>query len=1117
MPSLRNAQLLALALILSLLTSVQSTRAQASKDKPVPSPSKPVDTTQQKPDYSQEAVVVEQVSTTYRFERDGTGQREINLRVKVQSDAGVERFGQLIFGYSSANEKLDMDFVRVRKADGTVVNAAASDIQDLTAPVAREAPIYTDLRQKHITVPGLRPGDTLEYHFVWTIHTPLAQNHFWAEHDFIKKGAIVLDDSLAINIPSASKVKLKTNPGFDPTIKEQDGRRIYSWKHANLKPDSEDEDKDKDKDGEEADDDQEDADDVHPDVQMTTFQSWDEVGQWYAELQRDRVVPDEKIKLKAEEIIKGRTTEKEKAQALYEYVAKNFRYVSLSLGQGRYQPHAATDVLVNQYGDCKDKHTLLASMLAAAGLRAYPVLMNSARKLDVDVPSPGQFDHVISAIPLGNETLWADTTAEIAPVGLLSPQLRNKKALMIPTSGPAHLETTPAEPPFLSSELVTVEGTVDDLGKISAHARLVLHGDSEMFMRYMFRRTPKSNWKALGFYLGMAGGISGEVTDIKTTDPADLDKPFEIEFNVTRNDFLDWSSKKIKLELPFPHFNLSPVTRKASNKKPIELGPPIDISYSLKLTLPSKYQMRLPLPLKVSRDYAEYAASYKLDGQTLLGQRTLRLRQRELPAERLQDYQAFAAAARSDAAQTMALETDVAGTPAIPDSVKTEDLIQAAEAAANNDNYVVAEQLLKRALEKDPKHKTLRRNLGFVLAQQRKYDDAIAVLQEQTKINPFEDYAYNLLGRVYWQQQDYANAEKSFRKQLEVTPLNASVHANLGQMLVDWRKYKDAVPELEQAISLTPDEELLHVNLGRAYLNLGEDEKAIKSFEEALKIDRSPLVLNDIAYNLALKGVQLDKALAYAESAVASASNSLRNVEAANLTLDDLRNVSALGAYWDTLGWVYYQKGDLDAAERYVTAAWLLQQHSEVGHHVGAVAEKRGNKADAIRFYAQAAVADHVVPEARESLLKLTSVDAIEKLLATAKSELPLYYKMELASSVSLPADVKVSDATASDAKAADAKPGDAKTPDAKTPIEAEFYLVFTPDGSRNAQVSEVKFIKGADSLKAVASELKKLKYKLVFPDSSPTKIIRRGTLSCTKAGACTLTFVSPDLITSVD
>ena len=1093
----RNAQIIALLVALSFITATPSlTRAQSppkAPDAPKAAAKEKAADDKPKRDYSQEAVVIEQLSAGYRFERDGTGQRELSLRAKVQSDAGVERFGQLIFGYSSANEKLDMDFVRVRKADGTVVNAATTDIQDLTAPIAREAPIYTDSRQKHITVPGLRPGDTIEYRVVWTIHAALAQNHFWVEHDFVKRGIIVLDDQLTVNIPAASKVKLKTEPGFDAAIKEQAGRRVYSWKHANLKTASEEEEERKKKEeAEKADEEEEkeEDDEVRPDIQLTTFQSWDEVGQWYANLQKDRVVPDEKIKVKAEEIIKGRTSEKEKAQALYEYVAKNFRYVSLSLGQGRYQPHAATDVMINQYGDCKDKHTLLASMLAATGLRAYPVLMNSARKIDVDMPSPGQFDHVISAIPLANETLWADTTSEIAPVGLLSPRLRNKKALMIPTSGPARLETTPAEPPFLSSEVVSLEGTVDELGKVTAKARLVLRGDSEMFMRYMFRRTPKSNWKALGFYLGMAGGIHGEVTDINTTDPADLTKPFEIDFNVTKNDFLDWSSKKLKLELPFPPFRLQQFgTRKTTSKKPLELGPPIDVSYSLKLTLPSKYQARLPLPLKVARDYGEYAASYKLEGQTLIGQRTLRLRQRELPAERLQDYQAFTAAARSDAAQTLALETDVAGTPAIPDSAKTEDLIQAAQAAMSNRNYPVAEQLMRRVLEKEPKHKSIRRNLGFVLAEQRKFKEAVEVLQEQTKINPYEDYAYNLLGRVYWRQQDYANAEQAFRKQIEVTPLDRYAHANLGQMLVEWRKYKEAVPELEQAISLTPEEELLHVSLGRAYLNLGESEKSIKAFEEALKLDRSPLVLNDIAYYLAVKGVQLDKALQYAESAVTSVANSLRNVEAGNLTMDDLRNVSSLAAYWDTLGWVYFQKGDLDAAEKYLKAAWILQQHSEVGHHVGAVAEKRGNKQEAIRLYAQGAVAERVMPEARESLLKLTSADSVEKLLETARKELPSYNKFDLGQLI----------------------------PDLKEPAEAEFFIVIGPDASRHAQVVDVKFIKGADSLKPLASQLKSVKYSLVFPDASPTKIVRRGTLVCAKPGPCTFTLVSPDMITSVD
>ncbi len=1082
MYSPRNAQIIALLLISTFfhgLTATAQTKA----------PAKPTEAAKQKPDYSQEAVVVEQLSTAYRFERDGTGQREQTLRVKIQSDAGVERFGQLVFDYSSASEKLDMDYVRVRKADGAVVNAAVSDIQDLTAPVAREAPVYTDLKQKHVTVPGLRPGDVLEYHMVWNISTPLAQNQFWLEHYFVTKRLIVLDDQLTVNIPAASKVKLKTEPGFEPTIKEESDRRIYLWKHSNLKPDSEEDEKEKE--ASEDDAQGEEAEEFHPHVQLTTFQSWEEVGQWYANLQKDRIVPDEKIKVKAEEVIRGLKTEQDKARALYEYVAKNFRYVSLSLGQGRYQPHLAADILVNQYGDCKDKHTLLAALLASTGLRAYPVLMNSARKLDADMPSPGQFDHVITAIPLGNETLWADTTAEVAPAGLLAPPLRNKKALMIPTAGPAHLETTPAAPPFLSSEVVTINAKVDDLGKISAHTRMVLRGDAEMYMRMMFRRTPRSNWKDFGRVLSIVGGLSGEVTNIRTTDLADLETPLEVEFDVSRNDFLDWSSKKLKVELPLPALRLSSLDgRKANSTKPIEIGVPIEISYRLILTLPSKYQARLPVPLKVMRDYGEYVAEYKLEGQTLTGLRSLRLRLSELPAERLQDYRAFAAATKSDAAQTLSLETEVAGAPAIPESVKTEDLFQAAEAAAKNGNYATAEQLLKRIIEKEPKHKTVRRQLGFMLVQQRKYPEAIDVLKEQIKIDPFEDFAYGLLGRVYWRQQDYTHAEEAFRKQIEVSPLDQYSFASLGEMLVEARKYKEAIPELERAISLNQEAEMLHVSLGRAYLNLGETQKAIAAFEEAIKLDRSPLTLNNVAYFLSEKGAQLDKAQQYAESAVTSVANNLRNVEAANLTIEDLGNVASLAAYWDTLGWVYFQKGDLDAAEKYIKAAWSIQHDGDQGYHMGMIAEKRGKKDEAIRLYAQSTASLRVLPEARESLSRLAPADSVQKILDVAKTELRDANVVSLGQLM----------------------------PALKAPAEAEFYVVFAPDSTRAAQVVDVKFIKGVESLKPLAAQLKTIKSQLVFPDNSPTKIVRRGALLCLpKPGGCSFTMIGPDLITSID
>ncbi|MGH9927864.1 MAG: DUF3857 domain-containing protein [Pyrinomonadaceae bacterium] len=1090
MPRRSTAFLKALLLAACLVQPVGSINAQRqTHEQPPPGPAaqKVAPQAEEAPDYSQEAMVVEQLKMSYRFEKDGTCQRDLRLRVRVQTEAGLERFGQLVFAYSSANENLDVDFLRVRKADGTIISATAGDIQDLSAPIAREAPVYTDLRQKHVTVRGLRPGDVLEYHVVWQAHTPLAQNNFWLAEDFSNPDSLIfLDDQLEVNLPADSKVKLKTAAGFDPTIKEQDDRRIYTWKYTNLKHEEKDEKAAAAK--KKSDDDDEPK---PPQIQMTTFQSWDEVGQWYAGLERDRIVPDEKVRAKTEELVRGLTSDKAKIEALYQYVAKNFRYVSLSLGQGRYQPHAAADVYANQYGDCKDKHTLLSSMLIAAGLRGYPALMNSSRKIDADVPSPGQFDHVITAVPLAGETLWMDTTAEVAPFGLISPQLRDKKALLVPASGSARLETTPAEPPFLSTEFLEIVGQVNELGKLSGHTHLVVHGDAELFFRMMFRGTPKNEWKKLSYYLSMVSGLRNqEVTEIKPSDPAAFEKPFEVDYDFSSDDFLDWSSKKAKVAIPLPSLHLAQIDPdKQEGSKPIQLGAPIDIDYRVKLTLPSQYQTRLPLPLKVTRDYADYSSSYKLEGNTLVAERRLRMRQHELPAARAQDFRAFVAAARADEGQTIALEKSVAGTPTIPESVKVEELIQAAQAAAKGRNYPLVEELLKRVLEKEPKHKDARRQLGWALFAQRKFDPAITALREQIAINPFDDFSYNLLGRVYWAQQNYAEAEKAFRKQIEITPLDESSHSNLGQMLVEWRKYKEAVPELEQAISLKPEEAFLYVSLGRAYLNLGESAKGTEALDKAVKLAPGQRVWNDVAYFMAVSKVQLDKAQQYAESAVTAVSTDLRNVELDGLTLEQLGQVSSLAADWDTLGWVHFQNSNLDAAEKYINAAWFLAQHSEVGYHLGQILEKRGKNQEAIRMYALASVANRLVPEARESLDRLAGKDKSEALMKTAKEELGSFYTLKLG----------------------------ALLKGLKENTEAEFYVVLAPDGAGNAQVAEVKFIRGDEQMRPLSGALKSAKYNLIFPDEARTKVIRRGTLLCQKTGECSFLMLSPEYISSVD
>jgi len=101
------------------------------------------------------------------------------------------------------------------------------------------------------------------------------------------------------------------------------------------------------------------------------------------------------------------------------------------------------------------------------------------------------------------------------------------------------------------------------------------------------------------------------------------------------------------------------------------------------------------------------------------------------------------------------------------------------------------------------------------------------VLKDQTRINPFDDYCYDLLGRTLWRQQKYDEAVAAFRKQIEVTPLHREAHGNLGQMLVEWRKYKEALPELEQGIALNPEGESLYVNLVARISKLARPQKQL--------------------------------------------------------------------------------------------------------------------------------------------------------------------------------------------------------------------------------------------------------------------------------------------------
>jgi tetratricopeptide (TPR) repeat protein len=209
--------------------------------------------------------------------------------------------------------------------------------------------------------------------------------------------------------------------------------------------------------------------------------------------------------------------------------------------------------------------------------------------------------------------------------------------------------------------------------------------------------------------------------------------------------------------------------------------------------LPTKYTAHAPLAFSLKRDYAEYVATYKIEGTAFIAGRKLIVHQDELPVSRAADYESFRSAVGYDLSQQLSVESAVAGTPVPPPDMKADDLVDSARAAGDNGNFQVALVLLQRATEIDPKNKVAWNNLGLVYFALRENDHAIAAFQKQIEVNPYDEFAYNNLGRVYWNDRKYDDAVKAFNKQLENNPLDKFAHANLGQMYAEWHKYDLAV------------------------------------------------------------------------------------------------------------------------------------------------------------------------------------------------------------------------------------------------------------------------------------------------------------------------------------
>lgn len=927
--------------VLFAFALVTSTTYLSGQQPAAATSAQPAATTQ---DYSAESVVVEKLSTVYRFAAVGTGSREMTAVIRIQSDAAARQYGVLDFSFASNNERVEIDYVRVRKPDGSLVETPAADAQEMPLEVTRQAPFYSDLKQKQVPVRNLRMGDRLEYKVRVVDTTAEVPGQFWGQESF-GRWAVILDQAVELHVPKPKYVKV-WSPSAQPAKNETADEITYRWTGSQLTPvapkDSPLKHLEFDPKGELA------------TIAWTTFKSWDEVGTWYRSLEADRIVPDATVKARVAELTAGKTTEEEKAHVLYSYVATQIRYIGVAFGIGRYQPHPAAEVMRNQYGDCKDKHTLLAAMLTAAGLHPSASMIGAGIRLNEEVPSPAAFNHMITMVPMNGRQVWLDTTAEVAPWGMLVASTRDKETLVVPDSGTPKLEKTPQALPFIPLNRFVAKGTLSKEGTMHAQMEYTARGDDELMLRILLRQVPPGQWDELSQKLSQGIGFSGTTSHTVAGNPDKTDDPIRISYDYEREKTGDWDNHRI---IPlFPVLFINPIDDKYPPKKqPIQLGEPhVETSLAI-ITLPSGWGAQLPEAVHQKTPYITLDKTYKMDGSTLTVERRMEVLQREIPASEWRTYKDWYDKSIGDGENYIQL-TNFRDEPTstAPTANANQDLLNEAHAAFLRNDLKTARQKLDLVRTNNSSEPRLWMLYSNIDGREGKDEAAIHDLEQELSNHPDEVQLYDPLLHMQLNLKHRDAAEETLKKQIAAQPFAMKPALMLGNMLSYDGKYPDAVKVLQAAYERSPNDDLrptILLRLGIAQLKGENKEEGRDTLGGLLAVTSDPLILNDAAYELANASIEMEASEKSAEKAI-----QILTAQTADYKLDGNAKMQAqttnlLVSAWDTLGWIYFRKGKLDLAEQYIMATWLYQRTSEAGLHLGEVKEARGDRRSALLLY----------------------------------------------------------------------------------------------------------------------------------------------------------------------
>jgi hypothetical protein len=548
-------------------------------------------------------IVIESLSET-EYQLDGrlvSTTYELN---KILTAKGKNSLGEEHIPYFKAYDSVIVNFARVIKSDGEIIEVPEDHIKDVSSAMAEMMNIYMpDAREKVISFKGLQVGDCIEYKYTEDVFHAYMDSAFdgvdifqYTEPLLYRKNIITGPEEMPLNFA----VK---NGEVNFEKEKHDGKITYTWWAENqpaivTEPAMPS------------------LLEIAPTLYCSTLESWKEISRWWCEIAEEKMVVNDSMRLVIDSLTAGKSKD-EAIASVYHYVAQKVRYMGLGTGKKQgLEPKPAVETFETKYGVCRDVATLMTAMLREANIEADIVLTMMGSKVEKEIPGI-RFNHAIVAIKDDQGGYYfSDPTIENLPT--LFPSLEQEQNILICTKEGRDLEITPHQ----SAE--------ENLGQISANSRLTPEGSFvsdvvitsnafyDMILRSITKSMPEKQVNMMLGQILQSVYPGAKLSYLEISDPEDLDMPMTMKFGYKINDYALEAGDYLLVKMPISTgvFEIVSMFVLESAKLP-ERQHPWNLGFTYGavedevLTLPEGYELKAyPADQLEKYDHSLYETAY---------------------------------------------------------------------------------------------------------------------------------------------------------------------------------------------------------------------------------------------------------------------------------------------------------------------------------------------------------------------------------------------------------------------------------------------------------------------------------------------------------------------------